>query len=144
MLLRKVKHRVGVIFLKAETEQVVAFEKRALPESRFAPAVCLFCRLVSPHLHISSLIRQFCRRAKICERTHSEGIVITSLALCVIRYESFSILMRITYMNVCVRVSITLLCVFIFCSALMFSSVFACMSWKSGVHILPCRKIPQC
>lgn len=77
--LQKGQVQVGSHVSEAEKEQVVAFEKRAMPRSRIVLAVCLLCHLawpssVCPHPLISSLMGQFCRPTKRSEKTHSEGV----------------------------------------------------------------------
>lgn len=82
-----------------------------MPLPPFSPA--LFRAL---KLSLIKLADQFCRLTKSSEWTHSEGIVIIihlKLALCVVCYEYFNILIKILYVNACVGVAFTLSCAYI-------------------------------
>lgn len=79
--------------------------------SPFSPAL-----LRALKLSLIKLADQFRRLTKSSEWTHSEGIVIIinlKLALCVVCYEYFNILIKILYVNACVGVAFTLLCAYI-------------------------------
>lgn len=112
-----------------ERERAVAIEQREVSKSGVVPAGCYFCHLARP----SSVRLSFLLSSS--EWTHSEGIVIIinlKLALCVVCYEYFNILIKILYVNACVGVAFTLLCA---------SATSLLKSWKSGAKGLSCYHV---
>ena len=115
-----------------ERERAVAIEQREVSKSGVVPAGCYFCHLARP----SSVRLSFLLSSS--EWTHSEGIVIIinlKLALCVVYYEYFNILIKILYVNACVGVAFTLLCAYI-CYFLVEELEIGCQRSQ----LLPCWK----